>query len=353
MTETQTRSRSHFPLLVSRTAGLYLLAMLAYLAARFIFQDSYWVLSLVNSFAIFLFLPLPFLLILALFTRSRAALLSLLPIMVLLILWFGPRFLPKTSAALSPTLRVMTNNIWHVNPTPEEVVQLAEAAQPDVIFLQEVQPVRQRSALTALKSDYPYEVSQTDQIRLAEQGYVAVNRTLSRYPFVEVTPKSPTSLPYDRNVIEVNGQRIALYNVHLVSPVGGHRLSGLTDNYFVQMTLGFDDTERNQEIDTLLAQLAAEPYPYIVAGDFNTSDTSMTYARIAGTMHDSFSEAGSGFGASWPMTRALGWPRLIPPLVRMDYIWHSGSLQAVKVWQGVFDGSDHLPLFADLSLDTP
>jgi endonuclease/exonuclease/phosphatase (EEP) superfamily protein YafD len=38
----------------------------------------------------------------------------------------------------------------------------------------------------------------------------------------------------------------------------------------------------------------------------------------------------------------------IPPLVRIDYIWHSAGLRALQAWQGPAIGSDHLPLQAIL-----
>jgi vancomycin resistance protein VanJ len=345
---------TRFQHFVNVITTLYLILMLVYLLARFVIQDRFWPLSFVNSFAFVLFLPLPFLLFLALLARSRRALLRLLPIILLLIVWFGPRFLPKTVASsTAPTLRVMTNNIWRLNPTSEAVTRLVAASNPDVIFLQEVQLSTQQDAITALNTNYPYQTSLTDEIRLGM--YTAVNLTFSRYPFV-ISEKIELDLPgmpfIYRNVIEVNRQRVALYNVHLVAPIGGSSRPQPSDNYIVQAVFGFDDRQRNQQIETLLAHLAAEPYPYIIAGDFNTSDLSMTYNLLASQMRDTFNDAGTGFGGSWPMVEALGWPSFIPPMVRMDYIWHSSGLQTVKAWQGDFTGSDHLPILADLAFDS-
>jgi endonuclease/exonuclease/phosphatase (EEP) superfamily protein YafD len=337
---------SLFQRIVGSLAGLYLLVMLVYLAARFTIQDSFWLLALLNSFALLLFLPLPFLVLLVLLARSRRAFLSLVPIILLIAAWFGPRFLPKANATQNdPFIRVMSNNLWRLNPTPEQVAYLALDAQADVIFLQEVQLSTQGEALAVLDADYPYQSSLVDEIRL--DLYTAVNLTLSRYPFVEAEEVPAAPFVY-RNVIEVDEQRIALYNVHLVAPVGGARVQ-IGDNYFSRTFLGYDDRQRNQQIDALLVHLTAEPYPFIVAGDFNTSDLSMTYTRLAAQMGDSFAEAGVGLGASWPVVEALGWPAFIPPFSRMDYIWHSDGLRAVNARQGEFVGSDHLPLLVDFA----
>ncbi|MEO8609667.1 MAG: endonuclease/exonuclease/phosphatase family protein [Chloroflexota bacterium] len=339
---------SRFKRIVEVIAGLYLLFMLVYMAARFIIRDQFWWMGLVNSFAYMLFIPLSVLFLLGLLARSRRAMLSLLPIILLIVLWFGPRFLPKTTATADTTaVLVMTNNVWRLNPTPEAVAKLVIETKPDVVFLQEVQLSSEGDALAALDTHYPYHTQLVDEIRLTM--YEAVNITFSRYPFVEsekVELDSPNMPTIYRNVIEVNGKRVALYNVHLITPFTENPRLPVGDNYFAKVALGYDDTQRNQQIDSLLTYLKSERYPYIVAGDFNLSDLSMTYAAMNGQMHDSFIEAGTGLGNSWPEAAALGLPAFLPPLVRMDYIWHSAGLRAIRSWQGDFVGSDHLPLFA-------
>ncbi|MEP6988277.1 MAG: hypothetical protein ABI970_21915, partial [Chloroflexota bacterium] len=79
----------------------YLLVMMLYGVLRLIVGDGNPKLSLVNSFAYFSFLPLPVLILLALLARSRIAFLRLLPLIVVLVLWIGPRFIPKPIVAAS------------------------------------------------------------------------------------------------------------------------------------------------------------------------------------------------------------------------------------------------------------
>src|SRR5690349_13955545 len=106
-----------FRRIVNWTALLYLLVMLAYAICRYSIQDRLWFVSLLNTFAIFMFAPLPLLLLLALITRSRRATLYLLPVILWFAIWFWPRFLPKNTAATAgvTTFRVMTNNMSHFN----------------------------------------------------------------------------------------------------------------------------------------------------------------------------------------------------------------------------------------------
>src|SRR4051794_38328245 len=89
---------SIFKRIVEVCAGLYLLFILIYVAARFTIRDQFWLMGLVNSFAYLLFIPLPFLFLLALVVRSRRVMLRLLPTLLLIGLWFGPRWLPKMTA---------------------------------------------------------------------------------------------------------------------------------------------------------------------------------------------------------------------------------------------------------------
>lgn len=67
-------------------------------------------------------------------------------------------------------------------------------------------------------------------------------------------------------------------------------------------------------------------------------------------MNDSFREAGVGLGTSWPVSRMRGLPWFIPPLIRIDYIWHSDHFRAVMAQQGPERGSDHLPVLATLAM---
>lgn len=338
--------------LINWLAGLYVLVMLIYLALRYSVQDGHWLLSLVNSFVFVLFLPLPVLLLLALLARSRRALFYMLPIMGVMLLWLMPRFLPKSVAVpTTPVLRVLSNNVWRDNWTPEWAAEYVLSSQPDVALLQEVDEADQDIIHRQLEDSYPNQNSLVDTVRL--RLYTAYNITYSRLPFSEIEQASLglDDMPFvNRSVIEWQGQPIALYNFHPVAPAGRQNRFQVGENYFTRVLMGFDDTQRNQQINALLQLLESEPYPYIVAGDFNTSDLSMTYNHIAAHMRDSFAEAGMGMGATWPMVEALGWPNFIPAFIRMDYIWHSDGLQTVRAWQGDYVGSDHLPMLAEFEV---
>lgn len=100
--------------------------------------------------------------------------------------------------------------------------------------------------------------------------------------------------------------------------------------------------KRAEQVVQVQAVVAASPYPVVVCGDFN--DTSMSFVvetlRETG-LYDAFAEAGLGFGGTY-----IG---DLPPL-RIDYILHSGRLQALKVKVGEVVCSDHRWVRAEFQL---
>ncbi len=350
MTEAVQERTGVFKRIINGAALGYLLLMAVYMLLRLTVGDGQPKLSLVNSFAHFLFLPLIPLLILALLARSRMALLRLLPVLALLLIWIGPRFIPKpvVAAAGGKTIRVATLNVWGNRHDISGTEAWLRGTGADIIALEEVSPAYATDRLSGLSDLYPYQSNQQDSTRFGD------NFTLSRYPIVSAEfvdlglPDSPAPV---RTVVDVDGQQIAVYTVHLAWPVDDEAITVGGLAFYAQVALAFDDTLRNQQIDRLLAHLENEPLPYILAGDFNTSDFSVTYNKLAGAMHDSFGEAGTGLGGSWPVAWARGLPAWLPPLIRIDYIWHSDGLRTVRAWQGEAVGSDHLPLLAELAFE--
>lgn len=330
-------------------ASLYALAMAVYLALRLLFGDGFWWLSLLNTFAHLLFLPLLPLLALAALARSRAGTLRLLPLAVVGGMWFAPYFLPKAQNESSGIrLQTVSFNVWGHNHDLSQIEAWIRATNADIVLLQEISPAYAQAELPHLRDLYPYQSSQSDPSRWGG------NITLSRYPILTedyIDLQTPETPPPLRVVLDVEGYSVAVYNVHLAWPARQHpRLSLPISSFYLKVALGFDDRARNQQITHLIEHLQNEPYPYIVAGDFNMSASSATYQRLAAAMQDSFREVGSGLGTSWPVSSARGLPAFVPPLIRIDYIWHSAHFRALTAQAGPRLGSDHLPVLAGLEL---
>jgi len=301
---------------------------------------------LLNDFAPVVFFPLPFVLLVTCMIRVRYLIVLALVHSLVAGLWFGPRFLPKYSAHDSEfTLNVVTFNVWGHNAQLKGAQEWFREVKADVILLQEIPEQYANYQIPELADLYPYQVSQSTATRWWG------NLFLSRYPILSVENLPGDGVPaQQRFTIDVDGQILAIYNVHFAMPIGASRLPQLKNHYVLQTALGYNNSARNAEIARLLSRLETELHPYIVAGDFNMSEDAVIYGKIADVMRDSYREGSGGWGGTWPISVVDELPRFTPPLLRVDYIWYSGHFCVVEAQVGPRLGSDHLPLFAELEL---
>lgn len=346
-------------LLLRAAIGLYLTgAGLFFVVTQLLprLRSDQWLVEMVRNFTPFVLLPLLVLLPLSLLLRvgRRLTVLAGLGLVVWLVL-YGPLFLPKAVAEGQQTIRVATYNTWKNRPDTANLIGWLEAEDADVVFLQELHSHHIVETMAALDALYPYRASyeptqeeQADPTRIPVLNYG--NVIYSRYPFtlVEELRMDNTGIYplWLRAVVDLNGKEVALYNVHLLVPLRNEAHISLGGLYS-GLGMYYDDSLRNGQIELLVEAVAAEPLPFIVGGDFNTSDQDVMYPVLASVMTDSFRERGTGFGGSWPTPGMLPVPSFFPPLVRIDYLWHSPGISTQAIWQGPRVGSDHLPLIAD------
>ena len=111
-------------------------------------------------------------------------------------------------------------------------------------------------------------------------------------------------------------------------------------------TLG-EQTRKNiaqRELESSVARewiFNGEALPTIVAGDFNLPVESAIYRRHWADLRNAYSRSGFGTGYS-KQTSFWG--------SRIDHILTTADFVNEKAWTGQSTGSDHLPVFADLSV---
>lgn len=336
--------------LVALLTGAYALGLLAFLLLRLIWGDRFWWLAFLSNFtpwyfaALFVLLPLPIL------CRVKHPVLLMLPLVLLGVFWFGRLYLPKAQgqAGNAPTLKVVSFNVWGDNRNLDDVEDWLREMKADVVLTQEIPPAWADETVAAMNKVYPYQANMSVDVRYWG------NNSWSRTPILAVENfdlEADGTPSHSRIVIEVDGQQVAVYNIHLFVPMRDTpRFSTRLDFSYLGMMLKYDDRERNAQIVRLIERLESELLPYIVAGDFNMSDQNRVYNDLTAVMHDSFREVGTGLGTSWPNMQRIRLLRVIPPLMRIDYIWHSDDFRAISAAQGPYLGSDHLPLYATLAL---
>jgi endonuclease/exonuclease/phosphatase (EEP) superfamily protein YafD len=145
----------------------------------------------------------------------------------------------------------------------------------------------------------------------------------------------------------INREKVLLVNVH--NPIPHFEKKPLP-------TLGFSiwwytDDFRNLRVEQLLDDLAQHPDETIIfAGDFNMNSYTVDYNKFS-AYQDAFKAGGNGMGFTWPNARVayLRIPLDIP-LFRLDYIFTTTDVAILSAEKLSSTGSDHIPLFAILSL---
>ena len=315
----------------------YGLSVAGFLLLRWLVGDEWGLIALFNSGAHLLFFPALILFPLALLSRRRLTVGLLIPALLAFILPYGATFVPRTAqAAPSNTLNILTYNLKSQAVNLEPALDIMRGSAADVVTLQELSEDMAHRLASDLADVYPYQALHTTPGEpIPGQG------VLSRYPLLS-DDYWRLYLAHQRVTLEVAGTPVTLYNTHPVQPLHQH---------------GF--AHRGEEISDLLARVADESGPVVIAGDFNMSDQSDDYWRLATRYQDAYRMAGWGLGFTFPAeipyfgggNYAPAFFDLIPPLVRLDYVFYNASFTAVMAQVGAESGgSDHLPLQVELAL---
>lgn len=336
-------------LLVRVAAWGYLATLFAWLVAYLSSGDRFGYLGAFNLIAVYLFFPLPAVLLGALFCRSKGLLAGFaLGLAAFLALW-GAQFAPNRwplftrAQAGGPTLTVMTYNVlaWHRHVRP--VIDTIRAEDADVVCIQELNRSLALELQTQLGEEYPYQLHEPRD-------------TPAGIGLISKHPIRPTgaSLPHVRwiggpQVLELDwdGQKITLVNFHMTS----------TPAIAAQPIIDRDFRAREEQA-RLLAGLARRAAPAVMCGDANAVPLNQAYKILAGPMHDAWRQAGFGLGHTFPGSDIpesdrpkIGDWHVPQWLARIDYVFHTPEFETVAARLARFDGvSDHRGVVAVLVL---
>jgi endonuclease/exonuclease/phosphatase (EEP) superfamily protein YafD len=314
-------------------SGAYGLSVTGFLALRWLIGEQWSLVALFNSFAHLLFVPaLPLILICMLLRRFRVIVLLIAPLLAFLIS-YGFFFTSRPSRAAPNALRIniLTFNLKSQIENFDSMDGVIREADADVVALQELSEVAASHLDSEFAASYPYRALHPQPGEpIPGQGI------LSRFP-IESNDFWRIYFGQQRVTLNAEGQTFTLYNVHTFFP--------FTVNGFAR---------RTEEITDILRRAENDSGPIIIAGDFNLTDQEDDYWRVAAQYTDTYREIGQGMGFTFPNYRGVN-PRLsfLPPLARIDYIFHNELVDGVevRVWPSS-GGSDHRPLYAVLALRT-
>jgi vancomycin resistance protein VanJ len=239
-----------------------------------------------------------------------------------------------------PSLRVMTYNIEHAEGGVDAVANVISKEYPDVVCLDEV------NKYGAYQDPTPWLQRLLPKYRFVRYDEILI---ASRFPILEtqVCPLQPSSKrrPALRAVVDVHGRKVTIFATHFDTSISGdslsphlHSLHGITS-----IPSYLEDTAKAREVQAsgLLKWVAKTNTPVVVAGDFNTPPRGLVYQRLESRLDDTFVQAGSGFGYSWPSNM---------PVLQIDHIFLGKGAVAQNCFVPSGLASDHRPMVVDVSL---
>ncbi|MEV4478106.1 endonuclease/exonuclease/phosphatase family protein [Micromonospora coxensis] len=249
-------------------------------------------------------------------------------------------------------LRVLVWNTgyWDQDDDPDAFLRFLAAQRADVYLLQEH---LYWDSAAGLRGARP--VPEPSRLRAAFPGYTVVARgelvTLSRYPVLARPPVGPdAALPAEadfgrvftaakvlRTDLAVGDRVLSAYNVHLPVQL----------NLAPRRFLGFvaeRDAARRAQLRALEADVAANPHPVLVGGDFNTTPAMGDLRPLRDRLRDAADASAAGYPASWPDGR-------LPALWRLDWTLTSPAVRVHRYELRAPAGlSDHRAQHALISL---
>ncbi|MBK8023635.1 MAG: hypothetical protein IPK19_19920 [Chloroflexi bacterium] len=328
---------------ILRTISLgYGALLLALIVLRLLRVTSPFALTLLLSITPLLFVFLPIALAMAILSRSRAAVVTSLMLGAIAAFWLGGiYFTGAVATAAEEPIRVLVFNASGKDLARAYAEPWFNTRPADIILMQETFYTRQGSGLSNVRETYPYQAVQPRTEAVNYRGVA----TLSVYPIEEEGREGLGSeSAFSRVVIDLDGVRVAVYNVSLPAPFE-------SDEAFSVSTLlrTYNTDVRDRALDLLIARLEQEDLPAIVGGEFNLTEFDPAYDRLAGMLTDTFREAGSGPGFTFPVAGGYSLDGLLRPILRLDYLWCDDTFRARSAVVGEpIPGSDRLPLLVEL-----
>ncbi len=218
----------------------------------------------------------------------------------------------------SPTLRFLTFNLHVGNNRFDEIADYVLSSGADVVALQEVNCAAAEQLIPKLKLHYPHAfVSADNCFGIA----LLTKRPLTMSGQFVVAPRQRPLFVWAR--LDWGGTPLAVTTAHLIPPIAPN--------------------DQASQATRLINHVSGLTGPQIVAGDFNLTPFSWSFARLnnAGLGHH------VSYRTTWAPIWAAGW---LPPLLTIDNVLTTGNVVATRLLIGPALGSDHRPVIVDLAL---
>lgn len=217
-------------------------------------------------------------------------------------------------------LIICSMNVHTANKRWDLVIAAVRAAKPDAVLFTEVN-TEWVSQLKPLESDFPQHVHhpRSDNFGIAFFTHLPVSR-------LEIISVVANEIPSIRCEIPFDSGNLTIIGTHPLPP----------RNYMYTSIRNF----QMQELGKLLAGIKG---PKILVGDLNTTPWSQTFTQLTTVAGLRDSSLGRGITPTWP--RQV-WFFGVP----IDHCLISPEIEVASRTVGTSVGSDHYPLFLELTL---
>ncbi|MEV4639869.1 endonuclease/exonuclease/phosphatase family protein [Actinoplanes sp. NPDC049548] len=230
---------------------------------------------------------------------------------------------PQEAPGATATVRLLSANLKAGNSAVTSVARKLRDSGADVLSLQEVTPehlARLRKA--GLPGTYPYSVID------ALPGFHG-SAIFSKLPLTAARAFDVDGSPMTTATITRGGRTVRIVAVHAVAPLSGT-----------------NRTRWRAQLASLRTMLPAENSATVLIGDFNATLDHRSLADLTEAgWRDAFTEAGEGFGFTYPN----GWGPVMP-MLRLDHAMVSEPLTVLRAETGDNPGSDHRMLAVDIAV---
>lgn len=316
---------------------LYTIFVSLWFVTNLFFQDTWWLLVVLDKFAEYFLVAAVPIFIFSLASKKIVTILSAAVPIVVAGYFYIPLLNPKI-AVTQPALQrlsVATYNIWNHNTDLEGVVELVNAADADVIAIQELTDVQQAEFAERMLVTYPYYY-------ISQQVYGGTTAMFSK---LELTNIQELDFSIDRPAIlaDVHYGDVVLtvVSAHLNPSFWAYHdkpLLEIPQNYHQYIK------DQNMQAQTIIdaVKLRTESHATFLACDCNSQETASTNKLLRTYFEDAF--RATGFQMGEPELEQFKFER---DLSHIDYVWFVGNISPHAVYKAVESaGSDHAPVVA-------
>jgi endonuclease/exonuclease/phosphatase (EEP) superfamily protein YafD len=310
---------------------LVIIGLLAAAALRVFKHDGTQLLTWINAFTRYVYLPAYVCLAWALWMRRWLLAIVSFTVVGFHVAWMLPDLLRDrrfdvppaavSAAGTAPqTVRIFFANVLATNRDFGPLWDEVERSNAEIIVLAECsrfsnQSFRRRPAMA--------EFIHSNGVRRSQIGEVKI---YSKLPIKSESQLWIADRVVQKVDVDVGGKTLRVIGLHAPRP------QKPTYDYF-----GY--------YEKMVPLLTAEPGPVVIIGDFNATQHSRVYKQLEDSgLRSAHEDRGRGYATTWPNN--YWW---LPP-IRIDQAFLSRDVECVSITEGRGAGSDHKPLILDVAL---